>query len=213
MRLPVGSDRDAIDDRAQGRHRRELAAVLPARADQRVRRRDGRPRANRRAPDRHAGISPDLGHAHLFVHRGVRRRQSTVERRSRNARGSIHTKSHAGRRLGDWIARAVHARLGPVVELDPGGERPVRGESGVHVVDDHHDEERSREVDPTRARDGIERVRWIWRTRRNRSADRIHRGPGGPSPGAVLSGYCVRGPRTRSVSRRDSRYVAVSPSA
>ena len=74
------------------------------------------------------------------------------------------------RRLARRHPRAAPADLGAVVGLGRGRQRPPRHQSGPHLVDHRHHEDRPRRARPARPRHGAQRSRRLRRRRRHRRA-------------------------------------------
>jgi len=85
---------------------RESASVRAARADQRLRRRHGRPGADRAALARRAGVRSQLEDGHHVVHREFRYHQGCPEPHRRPVVGARRAKAAAGHRLALRAPRA-----------------------------------------------------------------------------------------------------------
>jgi len=95
---------------------------------------------------------------------------------------------------------------GELQELDRGGERAPGCEPGLHVVDDRHDEDRSRWRAPARSRDGAKRIRRIRRPRHHGPLDRYIAARTGlrPEPFYLGIGYVIVGLALSSFLVRDT---------
>ena len=137
---------------ADARPARERRAVRAAGRAQRARRRDGRPRAQRPAARRRAGLQAHLDGGHPRLRGRLRPRQGDHEPRRRRARRPRRAQAAAGARLAGGAAGAAAHRARAVVELHRRRQHPARHQPGPRLVDDGRDEDRPRRARPPRSR-------------------------------------------------------------